>query len=182
MAEVQIPRLNGVIRALEQGKPAFAFRGIEEFMAAAGAELEALQQALFEEARARREANIVRDIATFDTDGYLKIVGRMDSRISRGNEHILPEEVESLLHRHPAVSLAAVVEVPHPFHGHDGKAFVTLKSDLKPEQQIEAATLLQWLKKQLPDGQSPGELEIRESLPMTNTGKIARHVLAQSAL
>lgn len=123
-----------------------------------------------------------RDIATFDKDGYLKIVGRMDSRISRGNEHILPEEVESLLHRHPAVSLAAVVEVPHPFHGHDGKAFVTLKSGLKPEQQIEAATLLQWLKKQLPDGQSPGELEIRESLPMTNTGKIARHVLAQSAL
>ena len=37
--------------------------------------------------------------------------------------------------------------------------------------------LLNWLRKELPLGQCPGLLEIRESMPMTNMGKIARHML-----
>jgi long-chain acyl-CoA synthetase len=115
-----------------------------------------------------------RDIATFDRDGYLKIIGRMDSRITRGNEHIVPEVVESLLLRHPAVSLAAVVAVPHPTYGQDGKAFVTLKR----KEDIDAQALLDWLRHELPTGQAPGQIEIRDALPMTNTGKIARHMLS----
>jgi long-chain acyl-CoA synthetase len=115
-----------------------------------------------------------RDIATFDRDGYLRIIGRMDSRITRGNEHIVPEVVESLLLRHPAVSLAAVVAIPHPTYGQDGKAFVTLKR----KQEIDARALLDWLRRELPSGQAPGEVEIRDALPMTNTGKIARHMLS----
>jgi long-chain acyl-CoA synthetase len=115
-----------------------------------------------------------RDIATFDQDGYLKIIGRMDSRITRGNEHIVPEVVESLLQRHPAVSLAAVVAVPHPTYGQDGKAFVTLKQ----KKAVDARALLDWLRGELPIGQAPGQIEIRDALPMTNTGKIARHMLS----
>ncbi|QEX19973.1 long-chain-fatty-acid--CoA ligase [Hypericibacter terrae] len=115
-----------------------------------------------------------RDIATFSSDGYLKIIGRMDSRITRGNEHIVPEVVESLLQRHPAVSLAAVVAVPHPTYGQDGKAFVTLKQ----KKAIDAQALLDWLRGELPVGQAPGQIEIRDALPMTNTGKIARHMLS----
>ncbi|GGA04016.1 MAG: proline--tRNA ligase [Sphingomonadales bacterium CG12_big_fil_rev_8_21_14_0_65_65_10] len=50
----------------ENGKPAFRDPSPDEFAASAGAELEAIQTALFEEARARRDDNITRGLTTFD--------------------------------------------------------------------------------------------------------------------
>ncbi|GIX18373.1 MAG: proline--tRNA ligase [Erythrobacter sp.] len=44
----------------ESGKPAFTYPALDDFVAGAGALLEAIQQGLFAEARARRDANITR--------------------------------------------------------------------------------------------------------------------------
>jgi long-chain acyl-CoA synthetase len=114
-----------------------------------------------------------RDMASFDEDGYLRIYGRMDNRITRGVEHIEPALVESLLLQHPAVAQAVVVPVPHETLGQEAKTFVSLRHGTS----IAEGELLGWLKGELPLGQCPGLLEIRRSLPMTNTGKIARHLL-----
>jgi long-chain acyl-CoA synthetase len=114
-----------------------------------------------------------RDLASFDADGYLRIYGRMDSRITRGVEHIEPALVESLLLTHPAVAQAVVVPVPHEKLGHEAKTFVTVRDDA----DITETELLDWLNRELPLGQCPGLLEIRDSLPMTNMGKVARHML-----
>jgi long-chain acyl-CoA synthetase len=114
-----------------------------------------------------------RDLASFDADGYLRIYGRMDNRITRGVEHIEPALVESLLLTHPAIAQAVVVAVPHQTLGQEAKSVVTVKDDA----DISEAELLDWLGKNLPLGQCPGLLEIRASMPMTNMGKIARHML-----
>ncbi len=114
-----------------------------------------------------------RDLASFDADGYLRIYGRMDNRITRGIEHIEPALVESLLLSHPAIAQAVVVAVPHRTLGQEAKSVVTVKEDA----DISEAELLAWLNENLPLGQCPGLLEIRASMPMTNMGKVARHML-----
>jgi long-chain acyl-CoA synthetase len=114
-----------------------------------------------------------RDLASFDEDGYLRIYGRMDNRITRGVEHIEPALVESLLLRHPAIAQVACVPVPHATLGQEAKTVVTVKEDADTTE----VELLDWLRKELPLGQCPGLLEIRETMPMTNMGKIARHML-----
>ena len=46
--------------------------------------------------------------------------------IIRGGFNVYPREIEEVLMTHPAVSLAAVVGVPHESHGEEVKAFVIL--------------------------------------------------------
>ena len=71
---------------------------------------------------------------------------------------------------HPAVSLSAVIGIPHHQHGEEVKAFVVLKEG-------EAATgeeLVAWSKNKMASYKYPRIVEIRESLPMTATGKILK--------
>ena len=49
--------------------------------------------------------------------------------IIRGGYNVYPREFEEVLMTHPAVSLAAVIGVPHESHGEEIKAFVILNKD-----------------------------------------------------
>ena len=50
--------------------------------------------------------------ATFDADGYLRIVGRAKELIISGGYNVYPREVEDVLLEHPAVAEVAVVGEP----------------------------------------------------------------------
>ncbi|MXP09474.1 proline--tRNA ligase [Pseudoblastomonas halimionae] len=85
----------------ENGKPAFRDPSPEEFTESAGAELEAIQTALFEEARERRDDNIRRDLTTFDElrDFYSskdKYPGWVEMAWSRPTGEALDKVVEQL--------------------------------------------------------------------------------------
>ena len=54
------------------------------------------------------------DGATLDSDGYLRIVGRLDDLIVRGGANVSPVEVELTLADHPRVHEVAVVGAPDP--------------------------------------------------------------------
>ncbi len=114
------------------------------------------------------------DIGRFDEAGRLDILGRADDKILRGEEHIYPAEVEAVLKAHPAVAEAAVIAVPDDYLGQEAKSFVTLREGCA----VPAGELLGWLARELPDGKCPGLVEFRPSLPLTPTGKVARHLLA----
>jgi long-chain acyl-CoA synthetase len=113
------------------------------------------------------------DIGAFDERGYLYLLGRETGKIIRGVEHVYPAEIENLLYAHPAVSQAAVVAVPDEVMGQEVKAVVVRREDC----EIAAADLLGWLARELPEGKCPGILQFRDSLPLTETGKLARHLL-----
>jgi cyclohexanecarboxylate-CoA ligase len=49
------------------------------------------------------------DLARMDEQGYIRITGRSKDVIIRGGENIPVVEIESLLYRHPAVAMAAVL-------------------------------------------------------------------------
>jgi long-chain acyl-CoA synthetase len=57
------------------------------------------------------------DLAYRDEDGYYYIVDRSKDMIIRGGYNVYPREIEEVLLTHEAVSLVAVVGVPHDSHG-----------------------------------------------------------------
>ena len=67
------------------------------------------------------------DLGRRDEDGYYYIVDRAKDMIIRGGFNVYPREIEEVLMTHPAVSLAAVIGVPHESHGEEIKAFVIRK-------------------------------------------------------
>ncbi len=113
------------------------------------------------------------DIGKFDEDGYIYIVDRVKEMIIRGGFNVYPREIEEVMVTHDAVSLAAVVGVPHDSHGEEIKAFVILKDGARVTEE----ELIDWCRDNMAAYKYPRMLEIRETLPMTATGKILKREL-----
>ncbi|MFQ6143807.1 3-phosphoshikimate 1-carboxyvinyltransferase [Streptomyces seoulensis] len=64
------------------------------------------------------------DLATIDSEGFLRITGRVKDVINRGGEKIPVAEIEQLLFGHPAVDDVAVVAMPDERLGERACAFV----------------------------------------------------------
>jgi long-chain acyl-CoA synthetase len=114
------------------------------------------------------------DLARRDEDGFYYIVDRAKDMIIRGGFNVYPREVEEVLMTHEAVSLAAVVGVPHDSHGEEIKAFVILNEGAT----ITEDELVAWCKEQMAGYKYPRIIEFAPSLPMTATGKILKRELA----
>jgi long-chain acyl-CoA synthetase len=113
------------------------------------------------------------DLARKDEDGFYYIVDRSKDMIIRGGFNVYPREIEEVLLTHPAVSLAAVIGVPHDSHGEEIKAFVILK----PGAEATADEIVAWGKEQMAGYKYPRIVEIVPALPMTATGKILKREL-----
>ena len=113
------------------------------------------------------------DIGTLDADGYLSLVDRKKDMIIRGGFNVYPRELEEVLLTHPAVSMAAVVGVPHPSHGEEVKAFVVRA----PGADLTEAALIAWCRREMAAYKYPRLVEFRDSLPMTATGKVLKRQL-----
>ncbi|GGL00091.1 long-chain-fatty-acid--CoA ligase [Sphaerisporangium melleum] len=113
------------------------------------------------------------DIATRDADGYYSIIDRAKDMIIRGGFNVYPRELEEVLMTHDAVSLAAVVGVPHHSHGEEVKAYVILKPDAK----LTEDELVEWCKENMAAYKYPRLVEFRDAFPMTASGKILKREL-----
>jgi long-chain acyl-CoA synthetase len=113
------------------------------------------------------------DLARRDEDGYYYIVDRAKDMIIRGGFNVYPRELEEVLLTHPAVSLAAVVGVPHDAHGEEVKAYV-IKA---PGAEVTEDELVRWCKENMASYKYPRVVEFRDQLPMTATGKILKREL-----
>ena len=116
------------------------------------------------------------DLAVMHPDGYIQIADRSKDIIISGGENISSVEVESVLMRHPAVSLCAVVAKPDPKWGEVPLAFVELKHDA----DVGADDLLAFCRKTLAGFKTPKGIVFRE-LPKTATGKIQKFTLRNEA-
>jgi long-chain acyl-CoA synthetase len=113
------------------------------------------------------------DLARRDDEGYYFIVDRSKDMIIRGGYNVYPREIEEVLMTHPAVSLAAVVGVPHDSHGEEIKAYVILK----PGASATPEEIVAWSKDQMAAYKYPRIVEFRDELPMTASGKILKREL-----
>ncbi len=116
------------------------------------------------------------DLARRDADGYFWFVGRADDVIKSAGHLIGPFEVESALLEHPAVAEAGVIGKPDPVVGELVKAFVSLNPGYAPCDELRLE-LLGFARKRLGAAVAPKELDFREDLPTTQSGKIMRRLL-----
>ena len=135
---------------------------------------------LNEEARYRKcfvdDWYLTGDLARRDDDGYYWFVGRADDLIKSSGHLIGPFEVESALMEHAAVLEAAVIGKPDPMAGEIVKAFVALKKGFTGDEATRKS-LLAHARKRLGPAVAPKEIEFKDSLPKTKSGKIMRRLL-----
>ncbi|MCL6585310.1 MAG: acetate--CoA ligase [Anoxybacillus sp.] len=116
------------------------------------------------------------DSAYMDEDGYFWFQGRIDDVIMTSGERVGPFEVESKLVEHPAVAEAGVIGKPDPVRGEIIKAFISLREGYEPSEEL-IEDIRQFVKKGLAAHAAPREIEFRDKLPKTRSGKIMRRVL-----
>ncbi|MFD1863808.1 acetate--CoA ligase [Planococcus chinensis] len=116
------------------------------------------------------------DSAYMDEEGYFWFQGRVDDVIMTSGERVGPFEVESKLLEHPAVAEAGVIGKPDPVRGEVIKAFVALNEGYEPSEEL-VQDIQQFVKKGLAAHAAPKEIEFKDKLPKTRSGKIMRRVL-----
>ena len=116
------------------------------------------------------------DLARQDADGYFWFVGRADDVIKSAGHLIGPFEVESALIEHPAVAEAGVIGIPDPIAKELVKAFVTLHDGYSWDDALRKEVMAH-ARKRLGPAVAPREIEVREDLPKTRSGKIMRRLL-----
>lgn len=116
------------------------------------------------------------DSAIKDEDGYFWFQGRVDDVIVTSGERVGPFEVESKLVEHPAVAEAGVIGKPDPVRGEIIKAFISLRDGYQPSEEL-MEEIRQFVKTGLAAHAAPREIEFKDKLPKTRSGKIMRRVL-----
>ena len=111
------------------------------------------------------------DLFRTDADGCFYFVSRKDDIIKTRGEKVAPKEVENVLCRLKGIVAAAVVGVPDPILGQAIKAVVLTDAPLTAEQ------VLAHCRAHLEEFMVPRHVEFRDSLPMTETGKIKKSEL-----
>lgn len=116
------------------------------------------------------------DSAYKDEDGYFWFQGRVDDVIMTAGERVGPFEVESKLVEHEAVAEAGVIGKPDPVRGEIIKAFVALRPEFEESDELKEE-IRKFVKEGLAAHAAPREIEFKEKLPKTRSGKIMRRVL-----
>jgi len=113
------------------------------------------------------------DMGKLDVDGYLTFIGRFKEMIKVSGYSVFPEEVETILIKHPAVAQAAVVAQPDAEKGEVVKAFIVKR----PGAQVDAEALIAWSRDNMASYKAPRVVRFIDALPTTGAGKVLRRLL-----
>jgi len=114
------------------------------------------------------------DIGRMTPDGMFTLVDRKKDMIISSGFNVYPRAIEDAIHEHPHVREAAVIGIPDPYRGQAAKAYVALR-DGAPELTLDG--LRDFLADKLGRHELPTALEVREQLPHTPVGKLAKREL-----
>ena len=123
------------------------------------------------------------DGATYDEDGYIRIMGRIDDVLNVAGHRLGTMEIESALVANPNVAEAAVVGRPDDLTGEAIVAFVVLKQ-ARPEgsdAQAIVKELQDWVGREIGPIAKPRDIRFGDNLPKTRSGKIMRRLLRSIA-
>jgi long-chain acyl-CoA synthetase len=112
------------------------------------------------------------DVATMDEEGFTYIVQRKKDMIIVDGFNVYPSEVEGVLYTHAGVRMAAVIGVPHTYHGEVVRAYVVPR-----DSDVSIDDLQAHCQQHLAAYKVPVEITLRDSLPQSAVGKILYRVL-----
>ncbi|KAI0264677.1 acetyl-CoA synthetase-like protein [Gloeopeniophorella convolvens] len=124
------------------------------------------------------------DQAVMDSDGYLRIVGRIKDIIIRGGENLFPVRIENALTSHPSIHEAAVVSVSDKKYGEAVGAWIIPKPGANLSR--EGVRKIVW--ESMNPQNAPtwvwflGEDGTPSELPKTASGKVQKHILREWSL
>jgi acyl-CoA synthetase (AMP-forming)/AMP-acid ligase II len=108
------------------------------------------------------------DRGVLDTEGYLRLEGRLKEMILRGGENISPYEIEEVLLAHPAVSDAICFGIDDEKYGERVGAAVALSGAAEPRELIDHC------RERLAAFKVPEVVHVLDAIPRTPTGKVQR--------
>ena len=115
------------------------------------------------------------DLGWLDADGYLYLSDRRADLIISGGVNVYPQEVEDALAWHTDVADAAVIGVADAEYGEQIKAVVQLREGAG----TTPAELIAFCRERLAHLKCPRSVDIVDTLPRSETGKLLRRVLKE---
>ncbi|MDA8668400.1 acyl-CoA synthetase [Alphaproteobacteria bacterium] len=115
------------------------------------------------------------DLAVIHPNGYIQVKDRSKDIIISGGENISSVEIENIVTKHPAVSLAAVVARPDEKWGETPCAFI----ELAEGQHVDEEELKTFCREHLAGFKMPKTF-VFQTLPKTSTGKIQKFELREA--
>lgn len=156
--EVLGPGIEGEVYASLGGMPDFTYHNAPEARA-----------------RIERDGRVTSgDIGYLDDEGYLYLCDRKVDIVISGGVNIYPVEIEAVLCTHPEVVDAAVFGVPDEEFGERLLSVVALRGG---GQRVSADELRQFARARLSSFKVPRTIEIRDTLPRDESGKIFKRQL-----
>ena len=118
------------------------------------------------------------DIGCMDNDGFFFFKQRAKRIIKSSGIAVYPSQIENILNKHPAVRISCVIGIPHASQGEVPKAYIQLKSDYQPSEELKQE-IIDSCKDQLMAYSRPRSIEFIEKMPMTQVGKVAYRELEE---
>jgi malonyl-CoA/methylmalonyl-CoA synthetase len=119
---------------------------------------------------------ITGDIAKFDEDGYITIIGRSKDLVISGGYNVYPKEVETEIDDLDGVNESAVIGVPHPDFGEAVLAVVVPTSGVN----LVADQITLPLQKRLAKFKCPKKVVFINALPRNTMGKVQKNELRKA--
>ncbi|WP_258802972.1 AMP-binding protein [Pseudarthrobacter sp. NS4] len=119
------------------------------------------------------------DLARMDDDGYVVIEGRIKDMVVRGGENIYPREIEEFLYTHPAIQDVQVIGVPDEKYGEELMACIILNPGA---EHLGSDAIADFCRGHLAHYKIPRYVEVRDSFPMTVSGKVRKVEMREEAV
>lgn len=113
------------------------------------------------------------DLGRLDPDGHLYFVDRKAYLINIQGFEVYPEQIESVLLKHPQIQNVVVVGVPKDMYSETIHAYIIQEEGKRPSDQ----ELIEFLEKELPKYQIPEKFVYVKHFPKSATGKVVRQAL-----
>ena len=112
----------------------------------------------------------------WDELGNIRLTGRVDDVMKVAGHRLSTAELENAITGHEAVVECAVVAAPHEIKGEVPVAFVTLRPDVEPSDQL-MKELVKHVDATIGPTARPDKIVFSNELPKTRSGKIMRRIL-----
>jgi acetyl-CoA synthetase len=119
------------------------------------------------------------DGARRDSDGRIRVIGRVDDVINVSGHRMGTAEVENAINEHPNVVESAVVGYPHDIKGQGIYAYVI--SQGKELDDAFKKEICDVVRKEIGPIAKPDKIHFTQGLPKTRSGKIMRRILRKIA-